>query len=54
MLKLGARSPSFRYCLRDVVLVAVCERVLPCVETIIINVNLLFVLSYLCMTMLFN
>jgi hypothetical protein len=44
VLKLGARSPSFRYCLQDVVLDAVCERVPPCVVMIIINVNLLFVL----------
>jgi hypothetical protein len=44
VLKLGARSPSFRYCLRDVVLDAKCERVPPCVAMIIIKVNLLFVL----------
>jgi hypothetical protein len=43
-LKLGARSPSFRCRLRDVVLVAVCECVPPCVAMIIINENLLFVL----------
>jgi hypothetical protein len=44
VLKLGVRSPSFRYCLRDAVPDAVCERVPPCVAMIIINVNLLFVL----------
>jgi hypothetical protein len=54
MLKLGARSPSFRCRLRDVVPVAVCECVLPCVVMIITNVNLLFVLLYSCMTLLFD
>jgi hypothetical protein len=44
VLKLGARSPSFCCCLRDAILVAVCECVSPCVAMIIINVNLLFVL----------
>jgi hypothetical protein len=44
VLKLGAGSPSFRCYLRDVVLVAMCKCVPPCVVMIISIVNLLFIL----------